>query len=114
MKLPLSINHKYGGVDAEGTLMIPFTNHPGSAAHQNELADMTEIIRLVNTHSEHVSLLRQAAKCIDGAVRIEQYSHDEPPCPVSEWDYEAYGLVGEINAAIKGFPEETKATVEDL
>ena len=47
-----------------------------------------------------LDLLREAEKCISAAVIIEQHAHDEPPYPVSEWDYEAYRLAGDICAAI--------------
>lgn len=45
-------------------------------------------------------LLRQAADCIKAAVRIEQTAFDEPPAPVSEWDYNADQLACAIDAAL--------------
>ena len=66
-----------------------------------------------------LDLLREAEKCISAAVRIEQHAHDEPPYPVSEWDYEAYRLAGDICAAIvaaeaQGVTKPKRLTDEEI
>jgi len=66
------------------------------------------IANLFSSAPNLLVMLQQAEKCISSAVRIEQYAHDEPPCPVSKWDYEADQLAGEIRAAIDKATGESK------
>jgi len=48
-----------------------------------------------------IDLLTQAEKCLAAGVRVDQTAPDEPPMPVSEWDYEAERLSAEILAWMK-------------
>lgn len=57
------------------------------------------------TIAELVEALEQCNLCISSAVRIESTAFDEPPSPVSEWDYHADILSSEITrliAKVKG------------
>lgn len=50
-----------------------------------------------------VDALKNSIQFISGSVRIESNSFDDPPSPVSEWDYQADMLALELNEALESY-----------
>lgn len=59
-----------------------------------------ELRRLHGVNQELYEALKNAMQFIDMSVNLEQPSFDSPPEPASQWDYDAYCLVGELHIAL--------------
>jgi len=76
--------------------------HPSyrSASCDDVARRVDECIELRAQRDKLIYLLKQASAALDSGVQYAQDHHDEPPYPASQWDYEAYRLSHEIDAAI--------------
>ena len=74
---------------------------PEAALFRHSWHDLAEVAAgVVKQRDELLALLEHAAQALESGVQYAQDCHDEPPSPASKWDYEAYLLSGEIDAAI--------------
>lgn len=59
-----------------------------------------ELRRLHAVNAELLEALRNMVEMFKDVPTLEQNSFDEPPEPKTQWDYEAYLMIGAARAAI--------------
>lgn len=84
--------------------------HVLSARGQYEVRTPTDTLVAIVSNRDHARLiaatpdllgaLKNMLEHFKDTPRLEQNSFDEPPEPATQWDYEAFQLIGEARAAI--------------
>ncbi len=60
----------------------------------------TELRRLYESNQELLEILQNMVEMFKDVPTLEQNSFDEPPEPKTQWDYEAYLMIGAAHVVI--------------